>query len=102
MGAFYLEIGSQGMLIAFGVTVFIFVVAILARLMNGWKLILIALVQGALVMALGRGLDSFEITGLSELVLLQITMPLVLGAAWTLDGMEASREAVGAGRAIAQ
>lgn len=102
LGAFYLEIGSQGMLIAFGVTVFIFVVAVLARLMNGWMLILIALMQGALVLAIGHGLESFEIAGLSELVLVQITMPLVLGAAWALDGITTSRDAVAAKRLIAQ
>lgn len=85
LGTLYLPVGSKLMLGSFIVTVVTFVAAVLARFDNGWRLVLIAFIQGALVIGGVKGLEAMGVTGLSEIVLIQLTIPLPLAYAWGVD-----------------
>ena len=85
LGAFYLPVGSELMLGTFVAMVVLLLVSMLARLANGWRLILIAFCHGMLCLAVVRGLEALNVTGLSELVLFQITIPIPLAYAWIID-----------------
>lgn len=85
LGAFYLPVGSKLMLATFVAMVALLLIAMIARLANGWRLILIAFCHGMLCLAVVRGLEALGVTGLSELVLFQITIPIPLAAAWMID-----------------
>src|SRR4051794_24638213 len=74
LGAFYMAVGSELMLASFIGVVVLLLIAMLARLSNGWRLIVIACCHGALCLALVRGLEALGVTGLSELILFQITI----------------------------
>jgi hypothetical protein len=88
LGAFYLPVGSELMLITFAAMIALFLVAILARFTNGWRLIVIAFCHGVLVLLLVRGLEAFGVQDLSEFVLIQYTIPLPLAFAWMVDRYE--------------
>lgn len=85
LGAFYMAVGSELMLGSFIGMVAVLFIALVARLSNGWRLIMIAFCHGALCLLIVRGLEALGVTGLSELVLFQITIPLPLGCAWVID-----------------
>ena len=85
LAAVYLPVGSELMLGTLLGMVALLLVAMLARLANGWRLILIAFCHGMLCLAVVRGLESLGVGGLSELVLFQITIPLPLAYAWLID-----------------
>ena len=85
VGAFYMAVGSELMLGSVIGVVALLLIAMLARLSNGWRLIVIAFCHGALCLGLVRGLEALGATGLSELILFQITIPLPLAYAWAVD-----------------
>lgn len=88
LGAFYMAVGSELMLGSFIGMVVLLLIALLARLSNGWRLIIIAFLHGALCLGLVRGLEALGVTGLSELILFQMTIPLPLAYAWAVDRYE--------------
>ena len=85
LGAFYLPVGSELMLGTFVAMVALLLISMLARLANGWRLILIASCHSILCLAVVRGLEALGVTGLSELVLFQVTIPIPLAYAWVID-----------------
>lgn len=85
LAAIYLPLGSELMLGTFVGMVALLLIAMLARLANGWRLILIAFCHGMLCLAVVRGLKSIDVAGLSELMLFQITIPIPLAYAWVID-----------------
>jgi hypothetical protein len=73
------------MLGSFIAMVALLLVALLTRLSNSWRLIVIAFCHAVLCLALVRGLEALGVNGLSELILFQITIPLPLAYAWAVD-----------------
>jgi hypothetical protein len=85
LGAFYLPVGSKLMLAGFAATVALLLIAMLARLANGWRLIVIAFCHALLCIGVVRGLAVIDVSGLSELMVYQVTIPIALIYASMID-----------------
>jgi hypothetical protein len=85
LAAVYLPVGSELMLGTFVAMIALLLISMIARLANGWRLILIAFCHGMLCLAVVSGLEALDVTGLSKLLFFQITIPLPLAYAWIID-----------------